>query len=118
MKTLIFGLASLAIFATSLFVFAGTKTEKIMVRGNCRFCRKHIEKAAKSLTGVKKAKWNTTSEILTLYFKPSKVNLEEIELAIAKAGHDTPVYKAEVEFYSEMPKCCKYRREELEIEQI
>jgi periplasmic mercuric ion binding protein len=41
--------------------------------------------------------------------KPAPI---KIEMAIAKAGHDTPHHKAKDEVYNELPGCCKYDRTE------
>jgi hypothetical protein len=35
-------------------------------------------------------------------------------MAIADAGHDTPMHKAKDEVYEKLPACCKYDRTEPE----
>ena len=109
MRTKIFSLA--ALFMMGAFtVFAGNKTEKFKVYGNCGMCESRIEKAAKSVEGVSKADWNKETKMMEVTFDDAKVSTEKIEKAIAKVGHDTPHFKAKDEVYSELPGCCKYDR--------
>jgi len=114
MKTIKFGLDSLTMVGTTFHAIKRSKTEKVKVFGNCRMCKRHIEMAAKSLVGVINAIWDKETEILTVRFNFSKINLDDIELAIAKEGHDTANHKAKIEFYAELPKCCKYHRDVIE----
>jgi Cu(I)/Ag(I) efflux system membrane fusion protein len=79
------------------------------VSGNCDMCRERIESSAKSVTGVLKAEWNKTDKIIKIQLDPAKTNVEAIEKAIAKAGHDTEKYKASDETYKLLPECCLYR---------
>jgi len=52
MKTKVLGLVAMFLMTTAV-VFAGEKTEKFKVYGNCGMCEKRIEKAANSVDGVK-----------------------------------------------------------------
>ncbi len=82
--------------------------ESIKVSGNCDMCKKRIEKAAMSVPGVKSSSWDSDTKILVVnYSKESKS--DEIQKAVAKAGHDTPKYKATKAAYDALPGCCKYR---------
>ncbi|MFN8254200.1 MAG: heavy-metal-associated domain-containing protein [Bacteroidales bacterium] len=92
-------------------VFAQSKTEKFKVYGNCDMCKNHIEKAVMKVAGVSKADWNKETKIIELSFDESKTSKDKIELAIAKAGHDTEMYKAEDKAYNALPGCCQYERE-------
>jgi len=94
----------------SATVFAGTKTEKIEVKGNCGMCEKRIEKAASSVEGVSKADWIKETKQLEITFDDAKTSLDKVEIAIAKVGHDTPKHKASTEVYDKLPGCCKYDR--------
>ena len=109
MKTKILSLVALFMMVT-FTVFAANKTEKFKVHGNCGMCEKRIEKAASSVEGVSKANWNKETKILEVTFDDTKANTEKIEKAIAKAGHDTPHFKATNEVYKELPGCCHYDR--------
>lgn len=109
MKTKILSLATLFMLG-AFTVFAANKTEKIKVNGNCGMCEKRIEKAASGVEGVSKADWNKETKILEVTFDDAKANTEKIEKAIAKAGHDTPHFKATDEVYNKLPGCCHYDR--------
>ena len=91
-------------------VFAGTKTEKIEVKGNCGMCEKRIEKSAMAVDGVSKADWNKETKQMELVFDDSKTDLDKVQLAIAKVGHDTPKHKATDDVYKALPDCCLYRK--------
>jgi len=111
MKTKVLSLAALFILG-SVTVFAGNKTEKFKVKGNCGICEQRIEKAAGSVEGVSKADWNKETKTIELVFDDAKTSTDQIEKAIAKVGHDTPHHKAKDEVYNKLPACCKYDRKE------
>ena len=114
MKTKVLSLA--ALFMLGAFsVFAGSKTEKIEVKGNCGMCEKRIEKAAMGVDGVSKADWNKETKQMELVFDDTKTDLDKIEVAIAKVGHDTPKHKATDAVYKALPDCCKYDRSKMKM---
>lgn len=84
-------------------------TQKIDVRGNCQMCKDRIEKTANGLDGVLLATWDQKSEELSLSFDSSKTSVDAISKTIAEVGHDTDKYKADLDVYSALPECCKYR---------
>lgn len=85
------------------------ETAQFEVMGNCNMCKKTIEKAA-SINGVKKAKWDKKTKVLSLSFDPKKTNLDKIQLHIAAVGYDTPKYRANDETYEALHTCCHYDR--------
>ena len=109
MKTKVLSLVVMFVFGTFM-VFAGNKTKKFKVKGNCGMCESRIEKAALSVDGVSKADWDKESKKMEVVFDDSKTSTDKIEVAVAKVGHDTPHHKAKDEVYSELPGCCKYDR--------
>ena len=100
MKAKIAGLISLLLVIT-FSVFAGNKTEKIKVYGNCGMCQSRIEKAAKSVDGVTTAEWDKETKILEVTFDDSKTDADKIELALSEVGHDTENHKAKNSVYDE-----------------
>ena len=84
------------------------ETAEFKVSGLCNSCKDRIENAA-SLKGVKKAEWIKETGILKVIFNPQKVRLEDIHKAVAEAGHDTELIKADDNVYKKLPKCCAYR---------
>lgn len=104
-------LSLVAMFVLGTFtVFAGEKTEKFKVYGNCGMCEKRIEKAANSIDGVNEADWNKESKMIEVKFDDSKTDVHKVQMAIANVGHDTEMHKAKDEVYKELPSCCKYDR--------
>jgi mercuric ion binding protein len=83
---------------------------EITVKGNCEMCKKRIEKAAYSVSGVKSAVWTADSQQLVLIVNEQKTASTQVEKAIAKAGHDTQKFKATDEDYANLHDCCAYDR--------
>ncbi len=110
MKTKVLSLVVMFVFGTFV-VFAGIKTEKFEVRGKCGMCEKRIEKAALSVDGVSKADWNKETQKLEVVFDDTKTNVDKIQKAVAKVGHDTEKYKAPDDVYNKLPGCCLYERD-------
>ena len=109
MKKRMLSLVTVFLMGT-LAVFAGNKTEKVKVYGNCGSCEKRIEKAALSVDGVSTADWNKDTKMLAVTLDENKTNLDNVQKAIAKVGHDTNKYKATEEAYNDLPSCCQYDR--------
>jgi membrane fusion protein, copper/silver efflux system len=80
------------------------------VSGNCEMCKERIENAAKSVTGVLSAVWDVNSKKITVEYDDTRVSLDNIQEAIARAGHDTEKFKAPDEVYNNLPECCLYRK--------
>ncbi len=82
----------------------------VEINGNCEHCKKRIEKAAYSVSGVKSANWNVETHQLALILNEEKTSIFDLEKAVAKAGHDSDEFKAEKEVYEKLPACCLYVR--------
>lgn len=112
MKTL-----SLAIFFIIFFLNIGNTQNADVIKtsfkvsGNCEMCKTTIEKAAKSLDGVKMARWNPETKKLKVKFIEGTTDLDEIQKAIAAIGYDTEKYKADDEVYNALHHCCHYERD-------
>ena len=89
-------------------LYAKDKTEKFKIKGNCEMCEKRIEGAAISVKGVTKANWDKETKMAEITFDDSLTDIHQIQMAIAKAGHDTPMHKASDEAYKKLPGCCHY----------
>lgn len=109
MKTRVLGIVALFMFG-AIAVFAANKTESFKVYGNCEMCKARIEKAAKSVDGVSVAEWNVETKMLALTFDDSKTDVNKVQEAIVKVGHDTDKLKATDEAYNKVAGCCKYER--------
>ena len=82
----------------------------VEVNGNCEQCKKRIEKAAYSVSGVKSAVWHIDDHMLHLIINEEKTSLKDVKKAVAKAGHDTDDIKATDADYNALHHCCLYER--------
>jgi len=112
MKNILFGMLLLMVTFSARAQEQKNKNAKytIEVNGNCELCKKRIEKAAFSISGVKYAIWNVDTHQLNLILNEEKTTLLDVKKAVARAGHDTDVVKATEEAYSNLHSCCQYER--------
>jgi periplasmic mercuric ion binding protein len=115
MKAKVFGLTTLILLSV-FTVMAGNKTEKFKVNGNCGMCETRIEKAAKGVPGVTSADWNKDTKMMVVSFNDAKTDIHKVHQAVAKAGHDTSMQKADNATYNKLHSCCKYERVSLKEE--
>lgn len=113
----IFGIIALLLSSFTIS-FAQEKkeivTEKIKVSGTCGDCKKRIEKAA-YIPGVKRAEWDSQTQLLTVVYRPSKTSVDKIETSIVAIGYDAGDMKASDEAYNKLPQCCAYREEDAQV---
>lgn len=81
----------------------------LAVGGSCDMCTDRIENLVSDIEGVSIASYDLESRELHLHFDPNKTNIDDISKALAEAGHDTDLYKADDEVYNALPGCCHYR---------
>ncbi|WP_439184173.1 efflux RND transporter periplasmic adaptor subunit, partial [Carboxylicivirga taeanensis] len=86
------------------------QTASFTVAGNCDMCKERIENAALSVFGVVSAQWSADAQQVEVVFDPEHSNVDAIQKAIAKVGHDTEKYKADDAVYEELHSCCLYER--------
>lgn len=91
-------------------IAANITHQNINVAGNCEMCKDRIETAAQSIKGVQNANWSIEKKTLHLSYDKTLTSSDEIQKAIAKAGHDTEKFKADDSVYSKLPACCLYER--------
>lgn len=124
MKTKVVVLAIAALFVFGMKGFANdvkfdvaiqqseVKKDTVKVWGNCDMCKKTIEKAANSVEGVSKAKWDVKKKILTVSYDADATSMDAIEKKVASVGYDTRNYTAEKKVYESLHSCCQYDRPE------
>lgn len=103
----------------SLFSNAQNKSAKaeIEVDGVCNSCKVRIEKNAIGVKGVKFAQWSIDSHKLNIIIDERKTSVNEVQKAIAKAGHNNRLIDGSNEIistdedYEKVSDCCKYRDE-------
>ena len=81
------------------------------VLGNCGMCKDRIERAAYTVRGVRYADWDVDEQKITVRYRPNRTNQEEIERAIAKAGHDTENFLTNDDTHANLHHCCIYPRD-------
>jgi len=110
MKTRMLSLIAVMVLSITTVMAQAEKKEKFEVAGNCGMCKDRIEGASKSVEGVSYANWDQETKMLEVKYDTSKVSIHKIHMAIAKAGHNTKMHKADNEAYDKLPGCCKYER--------
>lgn len=86
-----------------------SENTKFHVSGLCEMCKNRIERAAMSVNGVSAAIWDLNRKEINIDFDNMKTDILNIHKAIAKAGHDTDLVKADDKSYKSLPECCLYR---------
>lgn len=85
-------------------------TSEFKVYGNCGMCEERIVRAARSVKGVLSATWDDETLMLSIKYRSGLVQPEAVHQAVAAAGHDTDLVKAEDAVYRDLHHCCKYER--------
>ncbi len=110
MKLKIISLVVISVLVTTTLIGQTEKRENFKVAGKCDLSKLHIENAAKSIIGVSNAVWDKESQILEIRYDTTKVQIHKVHKAIAKAGHDTRMYRARKNKYEELLVGCRYKR--------
>jgi mercuric ion binding protein len=110
MKTRMLSLITIMVLSITTMFAQSEKKEKFEVAGNCSMCKARIEKAANETDGTISANWDQETKMIEVKYDSSIVNIHQIHMAIAKAGHDTKMHKASNVTYDNLPGCCKYER--------
>jgi len=110
--TLVAGLLTIsAVLFTSCNSSSANQSDTFKVYGNCGMCEKTIEGSLKDVEGVFKADWDKKTKLIVVDFDSTKIKLDEIKSKIVSVGYDMEGLKSNDEVYSELPKCCQYKRE-------
>ena len=78
------------------------------VQGLCEMCKATIETTAAKVKGVTNATWDIESKKLHLDFDPHTTSVAAVSKAIAEAGYETELDKADKAAYEALPGCYKY----------
>jgi outer membrane receptor for ferrienterochelin and colicins len=104
-------IAILFIIFLALPIFSQTKTYTTKVSGACGMCQDRIQTAALNTIGVISAKWDASSQLLTITHEVGLFDEMELHQNVAGQGHDTEKIKADDKIYSGLPLCCLYRED-------
>ncbi|MGV9003213.1 heavy-metal-associated domain-containing protein [Flavobacterium sp.] len=112
MKNIVIGMMLLIVSFSTQAQEKKNKNAKydVEVNGSCEMCKKRIEKAAFSVSGVKSAEWHIDDHILHLIINEQKCSILDIKKAVAEVGHDTDEVKATQEQFDKLHDCCMYER--------
>jgi len=80
---------------------------KIQTSGQCGMCKDRIEKALSYEKGIVSSNFDVTTKIVTVVYKPSKINPDKIRITISKLGYQADGFKADPIAYENLPACCK-----------
>jgi len=72
----------------------------------CGMCKKTIESNLMTIKGVKSANVDISNYQTIIKYKPDKVDLKDLELAISKSGYQANNIKADSMVYKKLPYCC------------
>lgn len=98
------------ILGISLGLAQNSKTVSFNVSGNCSLCKNRIENAAKSVKGVSLAYWDKETKLINVTLDTTITDVFKVNMAIAKAGHDTEMRYADNDAYNNLPDCCDFER--------
>jgi hypothetical protein len=103
LRTLLFA----AVVCILLPACSEPETEDFFVEGNCGACAPIIEAAALEVSGVKSARWDSASSMLSVTFRPGRADLDAIQVAVAGKGFATQFYPADSSARRNLPACCQ-----------
>jgi len=83
-------------------------TITLQVPGVCNMCKARIETTTYDVAGVKSAKWDLDSEVLTAVILKKKTSRQKIADALAGAGYRSELAQADPKAYQKLPACCQY----------
>lgn len=87
---------------------AKTDTITLNVPGVCMDCKERIETTVYDVAGVKTAKWDLETSVLTAVINPKKTSAQKIADALAKVGYRSDLAEADPVAYQKLPGCCQY----------
>lgn len=101
---IIIGAIAFGIQATML---PKAKVVNVKTSAICSSCKKRIEAAVKSETGVVEAILNLNSKQLKVKYDSDKTSPEKIRTRISATGYNADDVKANPDAYHKLPACCQ-----------
>ena len=100
-------LVLIAFVSFSSFTIGNTEIAEIKTSAVCGSCESTIKTALFKLSGIKSVALNIETAVVTVKYDPEKVTLDNIRLAISKAGYDADDVLADEKAYENLHSCCK-----------
>jgi copper chaperone CopZ len=110
MAVVVFMTAAQSTFAQKSAKPSNMQTIQITTSAVCDMCKERIEKALSFEKGVKSAKLDVNTKIVTVEYDDKKTNADNLKKAISNAGYDADDVKANNEAYANLPNCCKGKK--------
>ena len=97
------------LFTTSVNAQKAKETAELKIKtsAQCEMCKNRLEKAMAYEKGIKSSSLDVTTATLTVIYKPSKTNKDNIIKAVSKLGYDANGIEADKKAYDNLPDCCK-----------
>lgn len=110
MKSLVKSIIPIISFLLFSAFAYGQKADTITLKvpGVCNMCKARIETTSYDVSGVKSAKWDLESEVLTAVINPKKTSRQKVADALAAAGYRSELAEADMKAYQNLPACCQY----------
>jgi copper chaperone CopZ len=86
---------------------AQTDTVRIQTSSVCETCKKTIEHELSFEKGIKTARLDVETGILTVIYNSAKTDPAAIRIAVTKTGYDADSLKADPKSFNKLPDCCR-----------
>jgi len=80
---------------------------KIKTSAICETCKKTIEHGMSFEKGVRSAKLDVETKVLSVVYNPSKTDENKLRVALTKIGYDADSLKANPKAFHKLPECCQ-----------
>lgn len=80
---------------------------EIKVSSKCGMCKTKLEHDLSFVKGIVEVKLDLPTKTLTVYYKSSKINVEQIRTAINNLGYDADNTTANAAAHDKLPACCQ-----------
>jgi periplasmic mercuric ion binding protein len=91
----------------SINLYAQTDTIIIKTSAICDECKERIEHDLSFEKGVKSAKLDLETKMVTVVYNSDKTSPAKIAEAITKIGYDADSLKADAKAFKKLPECCQ-----------
>jgi periplasmic mercuric ion binding protein len=92
---------------SSVYLYAQTDTITIKTSAICDECKERIEHDLAFVKGVKVAKLDLDTKMVTVLYNAQKTSPAKIAEAISRIGYDADSLKADAKAFKKLPECCQ-----------
>ena len=96
-----------ALLAFGFTTQAQTETVDIKTSAICGMCKKAIERELAYEKGVKTAKLDLKTKVVTVEYDPAKTSPDKIKERITLTGYNADTMERNAKAYDKLPDCCK-----------